>query len=291
LRELLKEPLLHFLVLGALLCGAYAWSHGGRVAEVGRIVVTRGEIDGLQTSFARLWQRPPTASELDGLVKGYVREEVLASEATRLGLDVDDPVIRRRLRQKMEFVADDLAAPPDPTDADLNRFMTEHPDLFRAEPRLTVRQVYLDAGRRGDTLRLDAARLLEELNRPKTATDFRALGDATMLDAELVDVPLGDVVRQFGEDFARQVERLPTGKWQGPVTSAYGEHLVLVSERKPERMPELAEVREKAVRQWTDTKRREANERFYQELLARYVVEIEGEPTGGHGNALAADPE
>jgi hypothetical protein len=289
LRKLIKEPLLHFLVLGALLFGVYAWMNRGDPPQAGRIVVTKGQIESLRLTFNRVWQRPPTPSEMDGLIKDYIREEVLAREATKLGLDLDDIVIRRRLRQKMEFIANDLVVPPKPTEAQLEEFLTKHPDLFRVEPQLTVRQIYLNPAQRDAALPRDAARMLAELNRPGTTADFRTLGDATMLTSELVDVPVSEVVRQFGEDFAKQVKQLPTGRWQGPITSGYGDHLVFVAERTLGRMPALGEIRDQVAREWVDARRRDENERFYEKLLKRYVVTIEGEPSGAHGNAVAAE--
>jgi PPIC-type PPIASE domain len=289
MKRWLKEPLLHFLVLGALLFGVYAWMNRGEQPQTGQIVVTKGQIENLRVTFNRVWQHPPSPSEMDGLIRDHIREEVLAREATKLGLDLDDTVIRRRLRQKMEFVASDLAVPPVPTEAELKEFLVKHTDFFRVEPRLTVRQVYLNPAKRGDALQGDAARLIAELNRPRATADFRTLGDATMLSSELTDVPVSEVVRDFGEDFAKQVENLPDGRWQGPVTSTYGVHLVLVAQKTPGRMPALAEVYDQVAREWTDAKRREENETFYQKLLKRYVVTIEGEPSVARGQALASE--
>jgi hypothetical protein len=171
-RKLLREPLLHFLVLGALFFAGYEWMNHGE-PEPGRIVVTQGRIDNLKASFSRVCQQPPTPSETDGLIRDYIREEVLAREAKTLGLDLDDTVIRRRLRQKMEFIATDLALPVEPTEAELEGFLATHPDLFRVEPRFTVRQIYLNPGQRGDALQRDIVRLLAELNRPGAKADFR----------------------------------------------------------------------------------------------------------------------
>lgn len=279
MRKLLKEPLLHFIVLGALLFGVYAWMNRGVQPQAGQIVVMQGQIKNLRVSFNRIWQRPPTPSEMDGLIRDFIREEVLAREAMKLGLDRDDIVIRRRLRQKMEFIANDLAAPADPTEAELEAFLAKHPERFRIKPRLTVRQVYLNPRQRGDAMQRDAGRLLVELNRPGKTADFRMLGDATLLNSELVDVPASEVDRQFGKEFAQRVENVPTGRWEGPVASDYGEHLVFVAQRTPGRMPALAEVREEVAREWTDAKRHESNEQFYQALLKRYTVTIERRPS------------
>ncbi|WP_372521851.1 peptidyl-prolyl cis-trans isomerase [Sulfuricaulis sp.] len=288
MRKLLKEPLLHFLVLGALLFAGYEVMNRRGEPEAGRIVVTQGQIDNLRASFSRVWQHPPTPSEMDGLIQDYIREEVLAREAMTLGLDRDDTVIRRRLRQKMEFIANDLSAPVEPGETELEAFLAKHLDLFLVEPRFTFRQVYLNAGQRGDVLQRDATRLLAELNQPGAKADYQTLGDATMLNPELTDVPAGEITRQFGEKFTRQLEQLPTGRWHGPVISGYGAHLVLVEDRTPGRMPKLAEVREQVAREWADACRREDNEKFYQKLLKHYSVTIEGASSGAHANILAA---
>lgn len=291
MRKVLSEPLVHFLLLGALLFAGYEWMNRGQ-PEPGRIVVAQGQIDSLKASFTRVWQRPPTPSELDGLIQDHIREEVLAREAKALGLDLDDTVIRRRLRQKMEFIAHDLATLEEPTEADLREFLAKHEERFRIEPRLTVRQIYLNPSQRGDALERDAERLLAELNRPGAKVDFRSLGDATMLNPELVDVPAGEVSRQFGEEFAQYVESLPVGLWKGPVSSGYGMHLVIVETRTPGRTPELAEIREEIVREWAEARRREQNEQFYQELRKQYAVTIEStspvaqEITGDAGFAM-----
>ena len=279
MRRLLKEPLVHFLGLGALLFFGYGRLNRGGESEAGRIVVTQGKIENLQATFSRIWQRPPSPAELDGLIQDHIREEVLAREAVALGLDRDDTVIRRRLRQKMEFVANDLAAQLEPTEAELVDFLAQHPDLFRVEPRFTFRQVYLNADRHRDTLVQDVEHLLVALNRAGQKVDFQKLGDATLLSPEFVDVAANDVTREFGAEFERQLRQLPTRRWVGPVTSGFGAHLVCMDERQPGRMPELSEVRAAVAREWADARRREDNEQFFQSLLKRYAVTIEGVET------------
>jgi PPIC-type PPIASE domain len=278
-KRLLKEPLVHFLLLGMAVFVVFAILDRSDGLKVGKIVVTAGKIEHLRASFTRVWQRPPSPDELDGLIQDYVREEVLAREAVALGLDRDDTVIRRRLRQKMEFVANDLAAQAEPSDEELREYLARHPDLFRREPRLTFRQVYLNPERRGDAVQQDAARLLAELNQAGVQADFAVMGDSTLLSPELVDARASEVAGMFGELFARQLTQLPQGRWQGPVLSGYGVHLVFLEERTDGRLPELQEIRQAVAREWANAHRLEANERFYQELLRRYTVTIERPPT------------
>jgi hypothetical protein len=289
MKRLLKEPLLHFLALGALLFVAHSVMNRDGESGDAQILVTQGKIENLQASFSRVWQRPPSPAELDGLIQDYVREEVLMREAMALGLDRDDTVIRRRLRQKMEFLANDLAAPAEPGEEELKEFLAKHPDRFRLESRFTFRQIYLNPDRRGDGLKPEAERLLSELNQPGASRDFRNLGDVTLLNPELAEAAASEVTSLFGEEFTRQLAELPEGRWHGPVPSCFGVHLVYLEELKPGRMPELAEIREQVAREWTEARRRDSNEQFYHNLLKRYAVTIELPSSAAQTNTVAVE--
>jgi len=289
MRKCLREPLLHSLLPGALLFLAYGLLQGpGRGGEPQSIVVTQGQVEHLASSFANTWQRPPAPQELTGLVRDRVREEVYYREALALGLDQDDIVIRRRLRQKMEFVSEDIAAQPEPTEPDLNVYLQAHPEAFRVEPRFGFGQVYLNPQTHGHQLARDAARLLAQLNQAGPQADVSVLGDSLMLQPQYVSVRGGEVARRFGEQFARALASLAPGAWQGPVESGYGVHLVKVSERTEGGLPALADVRDAVRREWENAQRLEANEQFYQRLLERYTVTIEGlEPSAAAGKPAA----
>jgi len=273
--RLFNEPLFHFLLFGAAIFAAYRSIPVAERAEPGRIVVSRARIGTLSESFTRTWRRPPSEQELAGLVRDHVREEVYYREALALGLDRDDTVVRRRLRQKMEFLTDDAAALREPSEEELSAYLAAHADAFRDEQRFSFRQVYLDRERRGEQLARDAARLLAQLNQAGAQSDPVALGDASLLEPELHGVAAGEVASLLGAEFAAQIGKLPLGAWQGPLESAYGAHLVLVSERSEGRLPALAEVRDEVRREWGEARRRAANERLYAALLARYVVTVE----------------
>jgi hypothetical protein len=277
MRRLLKEPLLHFLLLGAGLFLAYAlMQRNGARREPGQIVVTLAEIEQMETGFAKTWQREPTPEELEALVRDRVREEVYCREAIALGLDREDSVIRRRLRQKMEFVSEDLAALAEPTDAELEEYLRTHLDSFRVDPRYAFDQVYLDPGKHGEKLASDAAELLAQLNVAGSAVDASRLGDSVMIEPHFDASPASEIAKQFGGPFASALGRLQVGRWQGPVESGYGVHLVKISERVEGRVPALADVREAVRREWDDARRVAANEAFYQGLLSHYSVTIEG---------------
>jgi hypothetical protein len=278
-KRILKEPLLHFLVLGMGVFLAYDLTSRSITSGArGEIVVTAGQVEHLAAGFTKAWQRPPTDAELKGLIDDWVREEIATREAMALGLDKDDTVIRRRLRQKLEFVSDDIAAQAEPTDADLNAYLRAHPDSFRVEPRLTFSQVYLNPTKHGGHLARDAAEVLARLKQAGAAADLAALGDSFLLEPTFRSVPTSEVAKQFGDGFAAQLGELTPGVWQGPVASGYGVHLAA-----------LAEARDAVRREWANARRLEASRRFYEEMLKRYTVTVEGpEPPTGQKTLAAA---
>ena len=275
MKKILCEPLLHFLLLGTAIFVAYSLVSKRTAEEPGKIVISQGQIASIVVGFTRTWQRPPTSEELEGLVRDRVREEVYCREALALGLDKDDIIIRRRLRQKMEFVTDDVVVQAQPTDDELSAYLQAHPDPFRVQRQCTFSQVYLNPEKHGENLTRDTAQLLARLNQAGGKADVSALGDSFLLEHTLAAAPSSEVAKQFGEKFAAKLDELAPGQWQGPVESGYGVHLVFVSERTEGRLPALAEVRDAVRREWANTRRLEANETFYQELLKRYVVTIE----------------
>ena len=275
LKQLVREPLLHFLLLGGVIFAAYSLVSKHTSSEPGKIVVTQGQLASMWESFAQNRQREPNREEWEGLIRERVREEVYYREALALGMDKDDLIIRRRLQQKMEFISDDVAAQAQPSDDELEAYLQAHPDLFRVEPRFTFRQVFLNPEKHGQTLAHYAEELLAKLNREGSKADISTLGDSIMLDKQFDALPASEVAKQFGEKFETALAGLPVGQWQGPVESGYGVHLVFVSEIVPGSMPALADVRDAVRREWDNARRLEANDKFYRELLKRYTVTIE----------------
>lgn len=271
--KFLREPLIHFLLLGAAIFAVYGLISRHRTDQPGEIVVTQGTIENIATGFTSTWQRPPTKEELQGLIRDYVREEAAYREAMSMGLDRDDSVVRRRLRQKLEFISDDLTAHTEPSDADLDAFLKAHADSFKGEPVFSFRQVYLNPQLHGANLQGDESRVLRELR--TTGTNPSSLGDPFLLDQSFDKVSLAEVKQTFGEQFASQLSELSPGQWQGPINSGYGDHFVFLSQRSESRAPTLAEVRDQVRRDWLNAKRTEAIEKFYETLLRRYTVKIE----------------
>lgn len=255
-------------------------------ARPDRIVVTENQVAMLARSFESTWLRPPTAAELESLVDEYVTEEALYREAVALGLDRDDLVVRRRMRQKMEFLNDGLAL-GEPGEEALRAFLAEHPERFGVPPRLGFVQVFLDPERGAVEQR--AGGLVARLRAGETPD---ALGDATLLPRRMDDATPAQVADRFGPEFAEALGRAPEGEWTGPLASGFGAHLVRVDARRPGRIPGLEEVREAVEREWLAEQRAQARERFHRTLRSRYEVEVHMPRPGAASAApeLAAGP-
>jgi PPIC-type PPIASE domain len=275
MKKLIREPFIHFLVLGAAIFIANRLVSGRAENQPGKIVITQGQITSMVIGFSRTWQRPPTHEELEGLIRDRVREEVYSREAIAMGLDRDDPIIRRRLQQKLTFVTDDVAAVTEPTNAELADYLKTHAASFGVDRRVTFSQVYLDPNKRGEHLARDANELLTQLRQQSRGADLSSLGDPFLLEHRFLATPDMEIAKQFGEKFVTKLGDVPVGQWFGPVESGYGMHLVFVEERTAGRLPELAEVRDAVSRDWTNERRLELNEKFFQGLLKHYEIVVE----------------
>lgn len=272
----LREPLVQFVLLGAFLFAAYAVLHREDPSVGGRIVVSAGKIEHLAALFTRTWQRPPTRGELHRLVDEFVREEAAYRAGLAMGLDRNDAVIRRRIRQKLEFVADELTNQLEPNEQELAAFLRDQPDRFRVEPRISFRQVYFDGARDPS----DVDRAISEL-RDDPSLNVETIGDPTLTRKRYEDVTRREIVEVFGEGFASALANVEVGAWQGPIASAYGVHAVLLEESHPGRLPQLAEIREAVRREWEHDRRKALIDEFYAGLLKDYDVVVEWPTSNG----------
>ncbi len=287
LQKILREPLLHFAVLGAGLFLFYGLIGEQAEKRSDRIVVSSAKVGDLAQMFERTWRRPPTRAELDGLIQDHIQEEIFYREALALGLDRDDIVIRRQLRLKMQFISEDFAPRTEPAEDELRAFLAEHADRFRVPSRISFTQVYLSPDRRGENAWADAERLRIALIGGRS--DPAAAGDPFLLEQDYRDLAAPDVERLFGQAFAASIAEFPLRHWSGPVASGYGLHLVLVRERTPARLPDLAEVRAAVATEWRAVRQKEANRAFYQALRGRYQVTIEHPRAAGERPASVAE--
>jgi hypothetical protein len=280
IRKFLHEPLVHFVALGAALFVLFSLVGTRNEPQSEKIFIASGKIDQIITIFSRTWQRPPTAKELHGLIEDEIREQVLYREAVAMGLDKDDTIVRRRLRQKFEFLIEDVEAASVPTDRDLQDWIDRHPGKFGTEPKFSFLQVYLNVSRRGEAASADAMHLLARLNTDEKV-NASELGDATLLPFEF---PLSstDVIAQvFGSSFAQQLQGLEPGRWSGPLRSGYGLNLVYVRERTDGKLRSLDEVRDQARREWISARQKQLTETVYLNLRKKYSIVVEAAPEGG----------
>jgi hypothetical protein len=298
--RLYKEPLIHFLALGGTLFILFnllgddgeltsddSQSQEGGASRVisKEIVVSSGRIESLIAQFSKTWQRPPTAQEQQGLIDEFVREEVMYRQALKLKLDRDDPMVKRRMRQKLEFFTEDILTLAKPTDEVLAAYLDAHPDPYRQDSKFTFKQVYLNTQDRAETIEADVSSLLAELRAAGASADIRETGDRLMLEQEYQATSQFEIGRIFGEQFAKGLPAVETASWQGPVRSGFGVHLVFISERIDGRLPPLSEIREAVERDWSRVNREESNEAIYDKWLAEYEVTIE------EASAPKEDPE
>ncbi len=275
MKRLLREPLLHFLILGAGIFVLFSTVGDVQDEKSDRIVVSAAKIENMAKLWKRTWQRPPTQQELEGLIEDHIKEEVLYREALALGLNQDDTIIRRRLRQKMEFLVEDVAAVAKPTEAELQVFLEKNPTMFRVQGRVSFSHIFLDQDRRGEAAHRDAESLRIRLVGSTGRVDPAALGDPFLRPHDFKALPENEVVKLFGREFAARLLELKPGQWTGPVESGYGVHLVHVRERTEGRLPELADVRAAVRREWLAARRREANAAFLRRLRDKYTVIVE----------------
>jgi hypothetical protein len=267
LASLSREPVLHFLLIGLLLFLVYGWLTPAARSGA-RIVVTQPMVDGMAQEYRTRWSRPPSEQELSRLVEAYIRDEILYREGVALGLDRDDPVIKRRVRQKLEVIAEEQLARDAPTDAQLIAYLEKHPDAFTQPGTVSFEQIYFAAAT--PSAQVEAARAAA-----LRGSDPALLGQPTMLPPDAKNVRLDLVARDFGLAFAAEIEKLPLDTWAGPVASAFGQHLVRVRSRTAARLPPLAEVRTAVAREWENERRTSSLAANDKALRGRYQVIID----------------
>lgn len=275
MKRLLREPLVHFLFLGAVLFGVYAHMErgDGGFDQPKQIRLTIDDLSQLVLVFRSQWRREPTPEELRRLLEDRVREEVLYREALALGLDKDDTIVKRRLALKMQFLAEDVAAAREPTPEELAIWYEANRDQFAFPPRVSFRHLYFSPDRRGVRARDDAAAALTQLaGDPEDSNLAATFADAFMFQDYYRDRSPEFLGKEFGPNFALAVAKLSPGSWQGPVESGFGWHLVFVDTLIPGRVPTLEEVEADVKKAWLAEQKVQAWQKAYQNIRAKYTV-------------------
>jgi hypothetical protein len=271
-----REPLLHFLVIGAALFAVYYWRNPSAAnSDVSRrIELTNDDLRQLEISWTAQWQRPPTPDEMRNLVEDKVHQEILYREGLALGLDRDDTIVKRRLAQKMEFLSDDVSALRDPSLDELKKWYAKHGAQFTLPSRITFRHLYFSSDKRGSKARDAAVAALAKLPDNSAATiDLTSLGDRFMFQDHYAESTSDQVAKVFGTRFAEELLKLRPGKWNGPVESGLGWHLVWVDAITPRRTPDFEEVDVSEIKsQWLAAQRAETKRELFATMRARYEI-------------------
>ncbi len=275
MKKLYKEPLLHFLIIGVLIFTLFSIINKEEdIVSRNKIVVSAADIQRLSSTWARKWNRPPTETELQGLVESHIREEVYYRAALALGLDKNDTILRRRLMQKMEFLSNDIAELNTPDETDQNTFFLDNQEKYKLPARVSFTHIYFSLDKRGAKVVEDAKSVLSGLDLPRAPE----LGDSFMLQYDFDQETPFEVERLFGKVFANQLFTLETNTWLGPIESGYGLHLVRISEKIDSSIPELALVIDKVRTDLMFERRQKMNKEIYEKFKERYEIVVEDLP-------------
>jgi hypothetical protein len=265
---MVREPLVHFLLGGAGLFLLFSLLSDSDRTASDEIIVSTGQIEHMVSIFQKTRQRAPTGEELRGLIDNFIVEEMLYREAVSIGLDQDDTIIRRRLRQKMEFLLDDFTA-VEPSDADLQQFLDENPGRFRADALISFVQVYLN-----EFSRDKAEAVLANLQSGDVANPDE-LSESHLLPFSFDDASEAVISAQFGEKFKTMLFSLEVGQWIGPVDSPFGIHFVRIGNIVAGRIPDLTEIRKEVEREWLSDFRKIAQREILDQMQSGYSVTVE----------------
>jgi peptidyl-prolyl cis-trans isomerase C len=246
----------------------------GAPGEGRQIVVTEAKCRWLADRWEMQWRRSPTAEELLSMVEDFVREEVLYREALALGLDRDDLIVRRRLVQKMETLA--LEGTAELGDTELMEYFLGHRGEYRLPETVSFADVFFSAAARGVEAPTAARAALDELS-GAGRSDSVGLGDPSSTPSSVTAWTHRQVGDRFGAEFATAVFEVAPGAWAGPIMSAYGQHLVLVSAHDETRLPEFAEVSGRVAADLDAQRRTGALNHLYEQVRANYEVVVDGD--------------
>lgn len=275
IKRWLREPLLHFLLIGIAGFAVYSYMHRGRggFESSRQITLSVDELRQINTVFESQWHRQPTAAEFQAMVEDKVREEVLYREALAMGLDKDDTIVKRRMAQKMQFLAEDVAAAHEPTTAELKAWFDNNSNKFALPSRYSFRHLYFSPDKRGKNAQDDAAKALSKIaGQPEDSKRAISLADPFMFQDYYGDRTPEALAKEFGPQFAVAFEKVKPGSWQGPIESGYGWHLVFVDTVIPGRIPALEEIESDVKTAWLGEQKATAWQKAYAEMRAKYVL-------------------
>jgi peptidyl-prolyl cis-trans isomerase C len=288
LRKAVREPLVHFLVIGLALFGLYSWIERGRASNGNyQIALTLDDLRQLDMSFVSQWHRQPTPEEFRGLVESFIRQEVLYREGLAMGLDKDDTIVKRRMAQKMEFLSEDVASAHEPSTEELKAWYGNNSQKFALADRATFRHLFFGFDRRGQNAQTDALSALNKIaGKPEGRPLGKELADPFMFQDYYGDRAPDQLAKEFGPAFAIGLYKLKPKMWQGPIESGYGWHLVWIESITPGRIPAFEEVEPDVKTAWLADQKAIEWQKAYAKMREKYEVSVpqpppEAEPKAG----------
>jgi hypothetical protein len=294
LKRWLREPLLHFLLIGVLLFGIYAYTNRGRIGieSPRQIVISLDELRTMTAYFESQWHRPPTPQEFQAMVEDKIKQEVLYREGLAMGLDKDDTIVKRRMAQKVQFLAEDVATAHEPSTAELKAWFEKNSSKFALPSRYSFRHIYFSPDKRGRNARNDAADVLAKITgQPEDSPLIPSAADRFMFQDYYGDRTPSAIAKEFGPQFAVALEKVKPGSWQGPIESGFGWHLVFVDTVIPGRIPAFEEVESEVKTAWLGEQKAQAWQKAYQTMRAKYTVFLPAPPDKQTAAAPAPPPK
>lgn len=273
MQKMLKEPLIHFLLIGGGLFLLYSFLNPSEEQLENNVIqIDNSDVERLTKAYQQNWNMSPDSATLKKLLAEEVKAEVFYREALRMQLDHNDEIIRRRLKQKYEFLVKDLADSRQPGLEELKRYYEGHPDFYQAPTKLSFTQIYFSPDKRSLSLQT-AQNVLEQIsNLPIDKVNVKKLGDPFHLQSYYADRDYNEVRQLFGQDFAQAIFKQAKEGWLAPVPSGYGIHLVYVSGIQKEQIQPFEQVQERVIADWKLQQQQLYNERLYENLLKKYEV-------------------
>ena len=281
MQKILKEPLVHFLLIGASLFCLYSFLNPSAEQLENKVIrIEESDVTRLVKAYQQNWNAPPDSATLKSLLKEEIKAEVFYREALRMQLDHNDEIIRRRLKQKYEFLVKDLADSQQPSEAALQFFYEENGNLYKERVKYSFSQIYFSPDKRKSPL-ADAQSILAQIQKKKEGNlTIKKLGDNFHLQNYFAERDYNDVRQLFGQDFSKAVFANKTTGWTTPIRSGYGIHLVNITAIQAASVRPFSQVKEKVEADWKISQQQLYNEQLYKNLLEKYEVEYDLEKWG-----------
>lgn len=276
MKKLLREPLVHFLLIGGALFLLYSFLNPNQEQLDNNIIkIEDSDVERLIKAYQQNWNSPPDSSTLKSLLEDEIKSEVFYREAIAMQLDHNDEIIRRRLKQKYEFLVKDLADSQQPTETELQDFYKENAHFYKEPNKLSFSQIYFSPDQRTQPLK-DAQGVLNQLiKKENDSASLKKFGDSFHLQTYFAERDYNDVRQLFGQDFAKAIFGVVKEGWAAPIQSGYGIHLVNITDIQNEQLRPFAAVKDRVVADWKIAQQRLYNEQLYENLLKKYEVEYD----------------